>query len=308
VHVSDERAAAFPQVVPEAAPGLAALLDLARIDDDVFRAPPRGRTPARIFGGAVAAQALLAAGRTVPGERAAHSLHAYFLRPGDASLPIDLRVDRIRDGGSFTTRQVTAEQDGAATLVLSASFQGPEDGFEHQVPRLDASPPEDLPGPAEAMAGTEGVAQEWLGRLAGRHPFDFRFDGELPRFAAARGEPAAPLQRFWFRYREPLPDDPLVHTSALAYASDMLLLSTSVAPHGIAIGSPDLVSASLDHAVWFHRPVRADDWLFYDQESSRAAGGRSHCSGRMFDREGRLVASVAQEGMIRRRAAAPPSP
>jgi acyl-CoA thioesterase-2 len=305
--VSDEVGGAFPHVASEAGAGLVGLLDLARIDDDVFRAPARGRTPARVFGGAVAAQALLAAGRTVPGERAVHSLHAYFLRPGDAARPIDLRVDRVRDGGSFTTRQVTAEQAGAATLVLSASFQGPEDGFEHQVPRLDAPPPDGLPDPRGAMAGAEEVVQDWLDRLADRHPCDFRFDGELPRAAAARGEGAAPLQRFWFRSREQLPDDPLVHTCALAYASDMLLLSTSVAPHGIAIGSPDLVSASLDHAVWFHRPVRADDWLFYDQESSWASGGRSLCSGRMFDRDGRLAVSVVQEGMIRRRAARPPS-
>jgi acyl-CoA thioesterase-2 len=277
------------------------------VDGDLFRAPARGRTPARVFGGAVAAQALLAAGRSVPAGRAAHSLHAYFLRPGDAARPIDLHVTRVRDGGSFSVRQVTAEQGGGATLVLSASFQGPEDGFEHQVPTLAAPPPAALPGPDETMAGAAGPAQEWLARLADRHPFDFRFDGELPRIAAARGESAAPRQRFWLRSREPLPDDPLVHSSALAYASDMLLLSTSVAPHGIVIGSPELVSASIDHAVWFHRPARVDDWICYEQESSWAGGGRSLCSGRMFDRDGRLVVTVAQEGMIRRRTAAPPS-
>jgi acyl-CoA thioesterase II len=243
----------------------------------------------------------------VPAPRAPHSLHAYFLRPGDAARPFDLRVDRVRDGGSFTTRQVTAEQGGAATLVLSASFQGPEGGFEHQGPSLGAPEPDLLPGPAEALPGAEGMARDWLHTLAARHPFDFRFDGELPRFAAARGEPAEPRQRFWFRCRDPLPDDPLVHAGVLAYASDMLLLSTSVAPHAIAIGSPELVSASLDHAVWFHAPVRADDWLFYDQESSWAAGGRGLCSGRIFDREGRLAVTVVQEGMIRRRPTPPPS-
>jgi acyl-CoA thioesterase-2 len=261
----------------------------------------------RVFGGAVAAQALLAAGRTVDPDRSVHSLHAYFLRPGDTALPFDFRVSATRDGGSFTSRQVSAEQGGRAVLTLSASFQLPEGGFEHQVPRLDAAPPEALPDPPRAMAGAEGVVGEWLGRLAGRHPFEFRFDGELPRFAAARGEPAAPRQRFWFRSRESLPDDPRVHTGALAYASDMLLLSTSVAPHAMAIGFPDLVSASLDHAVWFHSPVRADEWLFYDQESSWASGGRTLCSGRIFDRDGRLAVTVVQEGMIRRRAPRPPS-
>jgi acyl-CoA thioesterase-2 len=285
----------------------AALFALDAIGDDVLRAPARSTSSERVFGGSVAAQALLAAGRTVDRGRAVHSLHAYFLRPGDTALPVDFRVTRTRDGGSFTTRQVTAEQDGRAVLTLSASFQSQEEGFEHQVPRLDAPPPDGLPGPSEAMAGTEGFVRDWLGRLGDRHPFDFRFDGELPRFAAARGEPAAPRQRFWFRCRDPLSDDPLEHTGALAYASDMLLLSTSVAPHALAVGFPELVSGSLDHAVWFHAPVRADDWLCYDQESSWAAGGRSLCSGRMFDRDGRLVVTVVQEGMIRRRVTPPSS-
>src|SRR3954451_1664389 len=305
--MADWWAPASSQVAREPAIGLADLLVLEQVDDDVFRGPARGGAAARVFGGAVAAQALVAAGRTVPEPGAPHSLHAYFLRPGDAARPFELRVDRVRDGGSFTTRQVTAEQGGAATLVLSASFQGPEEGFEHQGPRLDAPAPDALPGPAEAVHGAVGPARDWLDVLAGRHPFDFRFDGELPRFAAARGEAAAPRQRFWFRCRDPLPDDPLVHAGVLAYATDMLLLSTSVAPHAIAIGNPALVSASLDHAVWFHHPVRAGDWLFYDQESSWAAGGRGLCSGRIFDRDGRLAVSVVQEGMIRRRATRPPS-
>jgi acyl-CoA thioesterase-2 len=286
---------------------LGTVLAVERIGDDEFRAPARRPEPMRVFGGAVVAQALLAAGRTVEPARAVHSLHAYFLRVGDASLPFDFRVTATRDGGSFTTRQVTAEQGGRAVLTLSASFQGLEAGFEHQVPQLRAPSPDGLPALGDAAPGTESRDQEALDRIAGLHPFDVRLDGELPRTATGRGERVAPAQRFWMRAADPLPADPLLHACALAYGSDMLLLSTSVAPHGVVVGSPELVSASLDHAVWFHRPVPADDWLYYDQESSWASGGRALCSGRMFDRDGRLAVTVAQEAMIRRRAAAPPS-
>jgi acyl-CoA thioesterase-2 len=278
-----------------------AVLDLAQAGPQLFRAAPRGATPGRVFGGAVAAQALLAAGRTVPADRAVHSLHAYFVRPADATLPTELRVDPVRDGGSYTTRRVSAEQRGEVVLDLAASFSVAEDGFTHQVPALDAPAPEDLPGPEEAMTGVEGTVRDWFARLPARHPFELRFAEPLPRLATGRGELAPPRQRFWFRCRDPLPDLPLVHACAVTYASDMLLLSSSLGPHGTMVGAPDLRSASLDHAVWFHSPVRADDWLFYDQESSWAAGGRTLCHGRVFDRSGRLVVTVAQEGMIRRR-------
>jgi acyl-CoA thioesterase-2 len=283
--------------------GLAALLDLERVEEDLFRAPGRSAAADRVFGGAVAAQALLAAGRTVAPERGVHSLHGHFLRPGDASTSTDYRVAPIRDGASYTTRRVTAEQHDQVTFELTASFQVAEAGWEHQVPELDAPAPERLPHPEEAMAGTDGLVRQWFDRLPERHPFEFRFAGELPRVAAGRGESAPPRQRFWLRCREPLTDEPLVHSCAAAYASDMLLLSTSLAPHATMIGAPDVASASLDHAVWFHRPLRADDWLFYDQESSWAGGGRTLCQGRLFDRSGRLVLTVAQEGMIRRRTA-----
>jgi acyl-CoA thioesterase II len=281
---------------------LGALLRLEQVDENMFRAAGRSSVYARTFGGAVLAQALLAAGRTVPGEREVHSLHAYFLRPGAPDQPTDYRVESLRDGASYTTRRVTGTQRGRETLTLTASYQLPRDGFEHQQPVLDAPPPEELRSPEDVMAGTEGLVRQWLGRLALRHPFDFRFAGELPRIAAGRGEGAPPVQRFWFRSRDPLPGDPLVHACAAAYATDMLLLSTAVAPHGTMIGAPDLETASLDHAVWFHRPVRVDDWLFFDQESSWAAGSRGLCSGRVFDRAGRLVLSVQQEGMVRHRA------
>jgi acyl-CoA thioesterase II len=281
---------------------LRALLELtpdAEHGADLLRAAPRGRTPGRVFGGAVAAQALLAAGRTVPADRAVHSLHAYFVRPADATAPTDFRTDRVRDGGSYTTRRVGAEQRGEVVLELLASFSAAEEGFTHQVPALDAPGPDDLPGPEEALAGVEGPVRDWLARLPARHPFELRFAEPLPRLATARGEVAPPRQRFWFRARDPLPDVPLVHACALTYASDMLLLSSALGPHRTMVGAPDLRSASLDHALWFHSPARADDWLFYDQDSSWAAGGRTLCHGRVLDASGRLVLTVAQEGMIR---------
>lgn len=281
---------------------LADLLDLERTGSWSFRAAGHGRTGTTLaFGGAAVAQALAAAGRTVDPGRVPHSLHAYFLRNADAAAPTDLRVEPIRDGGSYSTRSVTAEQSHGVVLRLTASFQVPEEGMEHQVPVLDAPGPEDSPGPEEAMAGTEGQVREWFERVPRRHPFDLRFAAELPRVAAGRGETAPPRQRLWLRCREALPDDVLVHTCALAYASDVLLLSTTLAPHATMIGAPDVAAASLDHAVWFHRPVRADEWFFYDQESPWAAGGRALGQGHVYDRAGRLVATVVQEGTIRRR-------
>ena len=279
--------------------GWGGVLLVSPTGEDTFRAGPRRRLPERSFGGAVVAQSLLAAGATVEPDRPAHSLHAYFLRAGEASSPIDFRVHRVRDGRGYSTRRVTAEQSGRAILELTASFQLAETGFTHQVPQLAAPEPESLPTAQEAAADVPGPLGEWFAQLPRRHPFDIRFDGELPRVAAARGEAAPPEQRFWLRSLEPLPDEPLVHAAALAYASDMLMLSTSLAPHARAVGAPDVAAASLDHAVWLHRPVRADEWLCYEQESTWAAGGRCHCSGRLFDRAGRLVMTVAQEGMVR---------
>ncbi len=279
------------------------LLDLERSGSWSFSARGHGRTGAgRAFGGAAVAQALMAAGRTVAPDRAAHSLHAYFVRSADATAPTDLRVEPIRDGGSFTTRAVTAEQDGRVILRLTASFQVPEQGMEHQVPELDAPGPEASATPEQAMATATGPVREWFERLSHRHPFEVRFAAELPRLAAGRGESADPRQRLWLRSRDALPDDPLVHTCALAYASDVLLLSSMLAPHATMIGAPGVTAASLDHAVWFHRPARADQWLLHDQESPSAAGGRALGQTRVHDASGRLVATVVQEGMIRRRA------
>ena len=285
--------------VPDRTGDLLPLLDLQPAGPDAFTAGPRRAAPERAFGGAVVAQALLAAGRTVPADRAVHSLHAYFLRAGEAAEPTTFTVEHVRDGGSYATRRVRAGQRGRTTLELTASFSRPETGFAHQVPVLDAPPPEGLPGPAEAGAGTEGLLREWFDGLADRHPFELRLHGELPRLAAARGDAAPPCQTFWLRCREALPADPLLHGCALAYVSDVLLLSTSLAPHRTMIGAPDVAAASLDHAVWFHRLARADDWLYYEQESTWADGGRVMCSGRVFDRAGRLVLTVAQEGTVR---------
>ncbi len=279
--------------------GWAGVFPVSPTGEDTFRAGPRRRAPERAFGGAVVAQALLAAGATVASDRTAHSLHAYFLRVGEAADPVDYRVDRVRDGRSYSTRRVTAEQSGRAILELTTSFQLPETGFTHQVPQLVAPEPESLLTAQEAAADVPGPMGEWFAQLTRRHPFDIRFDGELPRVAASRGEAAPPRQRFWMRSLEPLPDEPLVHAAALAYASDMLMLSTSLAPHARTVGAADVAAASLDHAVWLHRPARADDWLCFEQESTWAAGGRCHCSGRLFDRAGRLVMTVAQEGMVR---------
>ncbi|TQM02114.1 acyl-CoA thioesterase [Pseudonocardia kunmingensis] len=286
----------------------AALLALEQEEPETFRAPGHGGPPERTFGGTLVAQALLAAGRTVAPERSAHSLHAYFLRPGDASAPTDYRVTAIRDGATYATRQVVAAQHGKPTFLLTASFQLPEDGREHQLPRLDAPPPEQLPTLQEASAGLGGALGRWFARLPLTRPLDLRFDGELPRVAAARGEAAAPRHRFWLRTREHLPDAQLPHSCVVAYVSDMLLLSTSLAPHATTSGAPDVAAASIDHAVWFHRPFRADEWLFYEQESSSAFGGRALCHGRLFTRSGDLVATVAQEAMIRDRAAPADSP
>lgn len=279
--------------------GLGIVLRVTPDGDDRFVAGPRRSSPERSFGGAVVAQALLAGGATIPSGRSVHSLHAYFLRVGEASAPTGFSVDRVRDGGSYSTRRVTAQQDDRAILELSASFSVPETGFSHQVPQLDAPAPESLVTVEEAAVHTQGAVREWFDGFTRRHPFDVRFDGELPRVAAGRGEPAEPRQRFWLRALEELPDEPLVHAAALAYVSDMLLLSTSLAPHTRMVGGPGIAAASLDHAVWFHRPVRVDEWLCYEQESSWAAGSRALMHGRVFDRAGRLVMTVAQEGMVR---------
>ncbi|HST67952.1 MAG TPA: acyl-CoA thioesterase II [Mycobacteriales bacterium] len=273
--------------------GLQQILDLEQIEDLVFRGRSReGVTETRVFGGEVAGQALVAAARTVDPGRTVHSLHAYFLRPGDPSRPILYQVDPIRDGRSFTTRRVLGIQRGEAIFTLSASFAVHEDGLHHQVPVLDAAAPEDLP-PADTVPGRE----DWFARF----PIELRFPDGPP--GVVPGENVPPRQLTWMRSPERLPDDPALHACAATYFSDLLLLSTALRPHQRVLGDPRLQMASLDHAVWFHAPFRADDWLCYQQEGTWAGGARALCRGYLFDRHGTLVATVMQEGLIRLREA-----
>jgi acyl-CoA thioesterase-2 len=293
------------------AAGLQEILDLEQIEVRVFRGRSRQTDAPRIFGGEVAAQALVAAGRTVSAERPVHSLHAYFLRPGDPGAPILYTVDPIRDGRSFSTRRVVAVQHGEPVFHLSASFHVAEEGVAHQLPRPDTPQPEELPTAEESLRTADERSRTWFSRISGAFPLELRFPEELPRFATVRGERREPRQRVWVRSAQPLSDEPLLHVCAATYASDLFLLAAALPPHGVVIDDPGVLVASLDHAVWFHAPFRADDWLFYDQEGTWAGNARALCRGSFFDRQGRLVASVVQEGVIRTGAAAdhfrPPS-
>ncbi|WP_438303778.1 acyl-CoA thioesterase II [Streptomyces sp. HUAS TT11] len=275
------------------------LLDLERIEQDIFRGRSRSAVVPRVFGGQVAAQAMVAAGRTVPEDRAAHSLHAYFLRPGDPGAPIVYEVDRIRDGRSFTTRRVVAVQHGKPIFHLSASFQSHEDGLDHQAPMPPAPDPESLPTSHERMRGYGHIPSDVVERLLeAREAVDLRYAEEPPygRF----GEPRDPHSQVWFRTNGKLDDDPLLHVVLATYVSDMTLLDSVLLAHGRggwAVG--DVVGASLDHAMWFHRPFRADEWLLYDQESPSAHGGRGLGQARIYTEDGRLAISVIQEGVVR---------
>jgi len=280
----------------DAIENLIQLLDLEQLEEDLYR----GLSPQvgwqRVFGGQVIGQALVAAGRTVAG-RPAHSLHAYFMRPGDPEVPIIYQVERMRDGGSFSTRRVVAIQHGAPIFAMSASFQKPEDGLDHQVRMPSVPPPEDLPSEAELQEAYTGHAPEGVRRYWQRpRPLELR-PVELKHFVSR--EALAPMQNVWVRTTGPLPDDPEIHRCVLAYASDMTLLDTALFAHGRVIFDPDLQVASLDHALWFHRPFRADEWLLYAQDSPSASGGRGFNRGSLFTRDGTLVASVAQEGLVR---------
>lgn len=287
---------ARPLVVGQAAVDqLVGLLDLEPIEVDIFRGRSPDESLQRVFGGQVAGQALVAAGRTVPAARPVHSLHAYFLRPGDPAVPIIYLVDRIRDGRSFTTRRVVAVQHGKPIFNLSASFALAESGLEHQLPMPAVPPPDGLPTFAERIAPF-GARLGPISRLP--RPIDLRYVEDPPWVSRADG-PREPRQQVWLRTDGDLPDDPLVHVCALTYASDMTLLDSVLAAHGLAWRLDDVIGASLDHAMWFHRPFRADEWLLYDSESPSAAGSRGLAAGRIFTADGRHVVSVVQEGLIR---------
>jgi acyl-CoA thioesterase II len=272
--------------------GLINLLDLEQLEVNLFRgySPQNGWT--RVFGGQVVGQALVAAGRTVEG-RLAHSLHCYFLLGGDPKIPIVFNVDRIRDGRSFTTRNVVAIQHGHAIFSMSVSYHNPEEGFSHQFPMPDVPPPESLPSEDEIK---KMMPADMNGFWRLERPIEIR-PVSLDRYLAP--ERAEVLQRLWFRTKGPMPADKQVHQCALAYASDFTLLSAGLAPHGRRPFDGSFQMASLDHAVWFHRDFRADEWLLYVQDSPSAEGARAFCRGSIYSREGVLVASVAQEGLIR---------
>lgn len=278
----------------EALDALVDILDLEPIEVNIFRGTSPDEKRQRIFGGQVAGQALVAAGRTVGSDRWVHSLHAYFLRPGDPAVPILYEVDRLRDGRSFSTRRVVAIQHGKPIFNLSASFHIDEPGgMDHQSTMPDAPEPESLPTFKERMAPFAADLGDWYQRP---RPIDLRLVEPPSR---ARDVGRAPAQRVWFRADGRLGDDPLLHACVVAYASDMTLLDTIMLPHQVDFNDPNLVSASLDHAMWFHRPFRADDWLLYDSHSPSASQMRGLARGDIYSSDGRLVVSVVQEGLMR---------
>jgi acyl-CoA thioesterase-2 len=282
---------------------LVTLLALERIEQNLFRGQSQDLGWGTVFGGQVLGQALSAAVQTVPQERHVHSLHGYFLLPGDVTKPIVYDVDRIRDGGSFTTRRVVAIQNGNAIFNLAASFQIEEPGYEHQ----DEMPP-DVPAPESLRTERELIAASPLlakfpdhvkARALAERPFELRPCESQDDFFAPRARP--PSRMVWLKTGGRLPDDPALHRYLLAYASDHGFVTTSLLPHGVTWLSPGMRVASLDHVMWFHAPFRVDDWLLHVMDSPAAHGGRGLVRGRVFTRDGRLVASTAQEGMIRRR-------
>lgn len=284
--------------MPSSADALLTLLDLETLDRDLYRGQQPDTAMQRVFGGQVAAQALVAATRTVDPEFVLHSLHSYFLRPGDTAVPIIYDVERIRDGRSFFTRRVVARQHGHAIYSQTCSFQRPEDGFEHQDAMPEVASPEQARKLVDIVgARGEGYAEAWEREWAA---LDIRYLG-----VSGRGldpDPDHPARaRLWIRVAGDLGEDRAVQQAAFTYASDLTLLGASLVPHGTHLADPALMPASLDHTVWFHRPFRADEWWLYDQHAPTATGARGLNWARVFDQAGRLVATVAQEGLIRQR-------
>lgn len=275
--------------------GLVRLLDLEQIEEDIYRGVSPKSSWQRVFGGQVAGQALVAAGRTVPADRPVHSLHSYFIRPGDPAVPIVYEVDRVRDGRSFTTRRVVAVQHGKPIFSLSASFQLVQPGIDHQSAMPDAPPPESLPTLEERYAAAPEATRFF--RLLPR-PIDVRYVDDPPWQQRENG-PRTGLSRVWMRANGRLPDDPLLHVCVATFASDMTLLDSVLVRHGLANGLDPITMASLDHAMWFQRPFRADEWMLYVSKSPTASGSRGLATGRFFDQHGRHLVSVVQEGMIR---------
>ncbi len=279
-------------------PDLLDLLELEQLEVDLYRGRQPDTAMQRVFGGQVAAQALRAACATVDDALAVHSLHSYFLRPGDTAVPIIYDVERIRDGRSFSTRRVVARQHGKSIFYLTASFHIAEVGFDHQDAMPDVPDPEECPSMGDVLRSVSGRdddrswEREWAA-LDVRYAADSRPGGRLDD---AR-QPAR--TQIWIRAADKVPDDPVIDTCVLTYASDLTLLGVSLVPHGLIISSRQIQPASLDHSMWFHRPFRSDDWMLYDQHSPSASGGRGFALGTVFARNGELIASVAQEGLVR---------
>ena len=267
------------------------LLDIETIDDNLFRGSQQASVLPRVFGGQVAAQALVAAARTTDPAYVVHSLHSYFLQPGDTGAPIVYDVEALRDGRSFATRRVLARQHGRPIFALTTDFQKPEEGLDHQ----DVFP-DDVPSPEDAL---DPMARRADGEFTEWDAISMRYVGSSADLLTP--DPQRPgRQRFWLKIDGELPDDPLVHAAAFAYASDMTIAGAALAPHGYRLGGPDIMVASLDHTVWFHEPFRADRWWLYDQHAPRASGGRGLINSRVFTEDGRLVASTAQEALLRK--------
>ncbi len=276
--------------------GLVDLLDLERVEEDIFRGVSPNVSLQRVFGGQVAGQALVAATRTVAADRKVHSLHSYFIRPGDPAVPIVYLVERIRDGRSFSVRRVTAVQHGKPIFTLSASLQLEQGGIDHQRAMPTVPDPEELPTLMQRLAGFEELTLA-MRRLP--QAFDIRYVDDPPWIQRGLGPRENQPHRIWMKADGVLPDDPTLHVCVVTFASDLNLLDSVLIHHGMAAQLDPISMASLDHAMWFHRQFRADEWFLYDSSSPSASGGRGLATGRFFARDGRLVASVAQEGMIR---------
>ncbi|MCR9136843.1 MAG: acyl-CoA thioesterase II [Alphaproteobacteria bacterium] len=278
---------------------LLSILDLERLEQDLFRGNSPKQGWQRVFGGQVISQALIAAQRTIAEDRYVHSLHGYFMRPGDPSVPIIYEVDRIRDGSSFNTRRVVAIQHGKAIFSLSASFQVDEPGLDHQIDMPEIAPPESLIGEADLKERFLKNAPDNVRRYWERErPIEMR-PVSLEHYISK--EKLAPLQNIWVRANGEVPPDRAIQAAILAYLSDMTLLDTALFAHGMSVFSSKIQAASLDHSMWFHRPYAMDDWMLYAQDSPSATGARGLTRGGLYTRDGILIASVAQEGLIRQR-------
>ncbi len=275
------------------------LLKLEAIEENLFRGRSQDLGFRQLFGGQVLGQSLSAASRTVDPSRHVHSLHGYFLRPGDAGLPVVYTVDRVRDGGSFTTRRVVAIQKGQPIYTMMASFQGDEPGFSHQAELPKVEGPENLPSDLDLLRRRAELIPERLReKLLCDKPIEMRPVTQMDPFAPTRTEP---IKHVWFRANGAMPEDPQVHKYVLAYASDFHLITTALQPHGASVMQRNMQVASLDHALWFHGNLSVNDWLLYEMDSPWAGNARGLARGRIFTRDGRLVASVAQEGLLRMR-------